>query len=29
MMKVLGHLALGFLTGGVWWVILFIKHVTK
>jgi len=28
-MKVLGHLILGVLTGGIWWVVLFIKHVTR
>lgn len=28
MMKVLGHMLLGFLTGGLWFVYLLVKHVT-
>lgn len=28
-MKVLGHLVAGIFTGGLWWVVLGIKYVTR
>jgi len=28
MLKVLGHMTLGFLTGGLWFVYLLVKHIT-
>lgn len=29
MLKVLGHFVLGCLTGGIWWVLLLIRYITK
>jgi hypothetical protein len=29
MIKVMGHMILGFLTGGLWWIYLGIRYITR